>query len=109
MVNGKMGKRSLAIMPVFPSCSLTSSPVIPCRYTPHDAASNGDKPCASNPAIAPASTSPVPAEASPGLATALIRALPSGAATMVCAPLRMTVFCHVLAASLAVSSRRDWI
>ena len=44
--------------------------------------------------MTPARTSPVPPEARPGLAKGLMRALPSGAATMVFAPLRTSVTFH---------------
>ena len=65
-------------------------PAAPCSQTAAQAASKAGTPWARRPAAMPASTSPEPAVASQGGALALIARRPSGAATTVSAPLRMT-------------------
>src|SRR5205807_7908073 len=62
----------------------------PCIHTPMQAASNGGTPCASTPAIIPASTSPAPAVASQGGALEAMLARPSGEATTVSGPFSST-------------------
>ena len=62
----------------------------PWMKAPAAAASHGAMPCASRPAISPASTSPEPAVASQGGADALIATRPSAAAMIVSAPFSST-------------------
>ena len=102
---GNRGSRSLASSPASPTSSRPISPANPCRYTPAIDASHAPSPCAKSPAIIPASTSPVPADASAGFANGLTTAWPSARATTVCAPFKTTVLPHFRAASRAVPMR----
>ncbi len=79
-------------------------PASPCSHAPAQAASNAGMPCASNPAIMPASTSPEPAVASQGGAFSQIAARPSGAAITVSAPFSRTVAPEAFAAARAMST-----
>ena len=67
-----------------------SLPASPCSQTAALAASKAGMPCASRPAMKPASTSPEPAVASQGGAFSVIEARPSGAATTVSEPFSST-------------------
>ena len=62
--------------------------------------------CAVSPASIPVSTSPVPPVAMPGFPVELMHALPSGAATTVCCPFRITIAFQSAAAFSATSTRR---
>ena len=81
---------SPAMRPTWPTRQVARSPARPWRYVAKHAASHGDNPCANKPAIIPVRTSPVPAVANPGLPVELMAMRPSGAATIVPAPLRTT-------------------
>ncbi len=83
---GRTATRSLATVPA--PCSQFSSistAVNPCRKPPVIAASSGFSPCANSPTRMPASTSPVPAVASSGVARGKMYVSPSGLAMTGCA------------------------
>src|SRR5690606_30812784 len=84
------GMRSAGSNPRSPPSPAAASPAQAWSNAPHAAASAASSPCACNPAMVPASTSPIPPTAIPGL-PALIRLAPRPVApTSVPAPLSTT-------------------
>ena len=81
------------------------SAAAPCSHTAQQAASCGVSPCARSAASIPASTSPLPPRASPGLPVALRNRAPSGVAMRVPAPFRTTVQPYFSARCTAALSR----
>ena len=99
---GQHVARHHARVPDFAPRDFTRQPV---QVSAAHAASNGASPCASNPTIAPASTSPLPAVASAGLANGSTTARPSGWAMTVNAPFKMTMCPHSAAIRRAMPTR----
>ena len=91
IASGKNLTISDAIMLSCPSFSAAKSPLLPWRYTATAAAISSLIPLAASAATIPASTSPLPPVARPGLPVLLIYCVPSDAVTIVWCPFNINV------------------
>ena len=86
-----------------------TSPARPWRYTASTAVSKAGTPWAKKAPAIPASTSPLPPLAMPGLPVGFTAQRPSGAATTVAAPFSATTAPVSLAFCRAAPNRSAWI
>ena len=108
-VSGIHPIKSSGVMPYSPNFWAAPSPDKPWRYTAAAVRAAGDPNsncfCPRNEVISPASTSPLPPLAMPGLPLVLILARPSGAAMMVRCPLSTRMQWWSLAKDWAAARR----